>query len=714
MMNMDVVNEVLSASGFEELNPPQKLALDAGLLEDKNLVIAAPTASGKTLIAEIAALNTVRKGGKVVYLVPLKALASEKYDDFKEKYEEKGVKVGMSTGDLDSSDPWLVKYDIIITTSEKFDSLLRHGISWLDQVRLVVVDEIHLLHDPSRGPTLEMVITRMRQFVDPVILGLSATISNHEELASWLGAEVVKSNYRPVDLYRGICFEDKVNFIPERELVLESKQGLTEIAKDTLKKNKQALFFVSTRRSTESTAENLGKALQEKIGNSMDRTNLANKILKALDSPTKQCERLARCVTSGTAFHHAGLTSKQRKLVENGFKSGLIKFIAATPTLAAGINLPAYRVVVRDLKRFSSIRGTDYLPNLEIEQMSGRAGRPAFDSEGEAILIAKNKPEAQYAWDNYIKGEPERIYSKLGVEPVLRTHVLALIASSITPNKKDLFDFFEKTFYAHQYKDLSQLNFNLEKVLAMLEKFKFISVGAKKSNSEFIQASNMVDDQIELKPTRIGKRVAELYVDPITANNIIEGLSKMTPTPINIMQMVCDCLEMKPLLNKRKGDNEKIDEFLAANQEDLFIKPLNEWDDIFDESDRLMKTVMMFAAWMEEEGENQLLEDYHVTPGELRVRLDNAQWLLYATQELGLLIGLMDTLKHVRKTKLRIKYGVKEELLPLIKLKSVGRKRARRLHDSKLHGPADLRKIPLESLERIVGPKTASEIKKQV
>jgi len=1154
---MDVVENVLSVSGFKELNPPQQMALDAGLLDGKSLVVAAPTASGKTLIAEFAALNTINKGGKVVYIVPLKALASEKHDEFREKYSKQGVKVGITTGDLDSTDSWLANYDIIITTSEKFDSLLRHGIPWLDQVRLVVVDEIHLLNDPSRGPTLEMVITRLRQFVDPVILALSATINNYQELADWLGAGTVKSDFRPVSLYRGICFEDKINFIPQREMQLTTKNSLVEITKDTLQKNKQTLIFVSTRRSTETTAENLGHTVQEKTGTSMDRDNLAAKILKVLDHPTKQCERLARCVKSGSAFHHAGLTSAQRKMIEQGFKSGLIKIITATPTLAAGINLPAYRVVVRDLKRFSSIRGMDYLPNLEVEQMMGRcvdgetilikedgepvsineiasnyfknyetgkkklkndinilsvdletymikpakithiwkrtssdlieiettggkriittkdhpflvfrkglsgkprtikndkselykkvtylrdkfkygpdrivnelgvpeyrrmiehwiydkskpsfhkcvewklskdikngrsfktkdhiasaksfhfkaklappnsyldmsqivrkknntymtlkghksnkfpskwsvnlcrfiakimsdgniyynrddnsyqiryynknksihdeyakicfqlfgkrlntswrrgsygssfksfivgnflknigvpsgkksiilripkilfqlpetllrsfvleysrcdgyetpfhyvlvtcseklaydfslllskigiiarvskkkpnkirnryaweisftksqfnqnkklcsvgclhpdlikniktikvekhvyditlnsehnfianglivhnSGRPSYDTEGEAILMTKSKPEAQYAWDNYIKGEPEKIYSKLGVEPVLRTHVLALISSGITPTKKDLFEFFSKTFYAHQYKDLTQLNFNLEKVLTMLEKQKFIAVGGdKKDLDEFSQASDMMDEDVSLKPSRIGKRVAELYIDPITANTIIEGLSKMTPSHVNIIQLLCNCLEMRPLLNLRKADYDNLYSFLAGVQEDLLTKPPNEWDFEYEEYLRAIKTIQMFNSWTEEEGENKLMETYHVAPGELRVRLDNADWLLYATQELGLLMGLMDTLKHVRKTRLRVKYGVKEELLPLIKLKGVGRARARRLYDSKIRSPADIRNTPLESLSRLLGPKTAEDVKKQV
>ena len=199
----DVMKKVLELSGFDSLNPVQKLAVDNGVLDGKSLVLAAPTASGKTLVAEMAALNAVMQGMKVVYIVPLKALASEKYDEFKKKYEPMGIRTAMSIGDLDSSDPWLARYDIIIVTSEKMDSLLRRGIPWISEIGLVVADEVHLLDSPDRGPTLEVVLTRLRQVASPSILALSATISNYEEIAGWLDAGFVKSDWRPVDLHSG-------------------------------------------------------------------------------------------------------------------------------------------------------------------------------------------------------------------------------------------------------------------------------------------------------------------------------------------------------------------------------------------------------------------------------------------------------------------------------------------------------------------------------
>jgi helicase len=715
-MVQEVVSQVLKLNGFASLNPAQQAALDAGLLENKNMVVAAPTASGKTLTAEIAALDTLNKGKKVVYIVPLKALASEKHHDFKEKFEPLGYRVAISVGDLDSSDQWLADYDLIIVTSEKMDSLLRHEITWSGQIGLVIADEIHLLNDPGRGPTLEMVLTRLRQVCNPKILGLSATISNHKELAEWLDANAVKSDYRPVKLYSGVYFENAVSFHPKRELGVKIENPLDDLVQNTLNKKKQLLIFVSTRRSAEAVAENTAKLIKYRLDQA-DHEKLAavaEEVLH-LEQPTRQCIRLADCVRAGTAFHHAGLTHKQREAIEKAFKDGIIKMISATPTLAAGINMPAYRVIIRDLKRFSSFRGNDYIPVLEIQQMAGRAGRPKYDEEGEAILIAKNKAEAKYAWERYVHGEPEDISSKLGVEPVLRTHVLALIASGIVTTREELYGFFSKTFYAHQYKDLSEINRKLDRILIMLKEFRFITTGEESSNP-FVTASSMAGGN-EIQPTRIGKRVSELYIDPLTANAFtksLEAAQRKGTSHFGYLHTICDTIEMSPQLGLRKNDFTVLNELMAEEEKNLLKMPPSPWDLEYDSYMRSLKTAAMLREWTQETTEDNLLETFGVTPGELRVRLSNADWLLYSLQELGLLLAYKDQLSEIRKTRLRVKYGIAEELLNLIKLKGIGRARARKLYAAGIKTTGEISKVPVESLKRLLGPKTAEEVLKQV
>lgn len=204
---------VLEKENITELRPSQEKSVKAGLLEGKSLLVCTPTASGKTLIAELASLKSILEGkGKAIYIVPLKALASEKFKDFKRRYEHL-IKIAMSIGDLDSADPYLHDYDLIITTSEKFDSLIRHKAPWLDEIKVVVADEVHLLNDAGRGPTLEILLTILKQMLKNVqIIGLSATIGNPEKLAGWLGAALVIDDWRPVALHKGIYLDGEVEF----------------------------------------------------------------------------------------------------------------------------------------------------------------------------------------------------------------------------------------------------------------------------------------------------------------------------------------------------------------------------------------------------------------------------------------------------------------------------------------------------------------------
>ena len=200
-------------SDYSTLRPAQEKAIKKGLLEGKSLLVCTPTASGKTLIAELAALKSIlTREGKAIYIVPLKALASEKYKEFRKKYGNL-CKIGISIGDLDSSDPYLANYDLIIVTSEKLDSLIRHRADWIREVAVVIVDEIHLMNDAGRGPTLEILITILRQLLKKIqIIALSATIGNPKELAEWLDAELVVDSWRPVKLEKGVAFGNEIVF----------------------------------------------------------------------------------------------------------------------------------------------------------------------------------------------------------------------------------------------------------------------------------------------------------------------------------------------------------------------------------------------------------------------------------------------------------------------------------------------------------------------
>jgi len=705
MKEEELIKKLLEISGFKELNPVQKEALKKGLLKGKNLVIFAPTASGKTFCAELAAIRTIlEKKEKVVYMVPLVALANEKYQEFKNKYEKLGIKVAMSVGDMDSSDPWLKNYDLIVVSNEKMDSLIRHGAEWINDIGLIIADEIHLLDQADRGPTLEITLTLLRKIVpNAQLLALSATIKNAKELAEWLNAETVISEWRPVKLYKGVSYPYQVKFLEKEGYELDSNLPLEEsIVKNTLSLRKQALVFVSTRKSAESLAEKLGKVVKQNLSKNevKELEKLADEIENVLEVPTKQCKRIAKCIKLGCAFHHAGLLHKQKVLIEENFRNGLIKVIVATPSLAYGVNLPAFRVIMRDLKRYYPGIGAVFVPVLDVQQMLGRAGRPQYDAYGEGIILAKSEEEAEEIIDHYFYGELEEITSKLAVEPILRMHTLALIASDFCKSEKSLLDFFSKTFYAFQYGEISTIKEKILDILENLVKWKFIE---KKKD--------------KLVATRIGRRVSELYIDPLTAHRFIECLArakKKEIQPFSFLQAICNTIEMRPLLSIRTGEFSELNEEIAKRENQILEKIPNEWDLEFDEFLKSVKTALMFEAWINEATEDYILSKFKVAPGEFYGRREIADWLVYSLHELALLLGYKELLKHIRKLRVRLEYGVKEELIPLVRLKQIGRIRARKLYNANLKTLSDLRKIPLESLSQIIGPKVAYSIKEQL
>ncbi|MFH1052799.1 MAG: DEAD/DEAH box helicase [Candidatus Woesearchaeota archaeon] len=207
------ISKVMIKENIKELRPCQKKALEKGLLDLKNLLVCTPTASGKTLIAEIAFINSISKGiGKAVYIVPLKALANEKYKEFQERYGNK-IRIALSIGDMDKREDYLIDYDLIICTAEKLDSLIRHSCPWLKYVKVLIIDEIHLINDPSRGPTLEILITIIKQILKNVqLIGLSATIGNPLKLAEWLEADLIVDDWRPTKLKKGVYLDGEITF----------------------------------------------------------------------------------------------------------------------------------------------------------------------------------------------------------------------------------------------------------------------------------------------------------------------------------------------------------------------------------------------------------------------------------------------------------------------------------------------------------------------
>ncbi|MBI4142149.1 hypothetical protein HY484_04440, partial [Candidatus Woesearchaeota archaeon] len=479
-------------------------------------------------------------------------------------------------------------------------------------------------------------------------------------------------------------------------LTYKSDEPIVDLAKDTLDKNKQALIFVNTKRSAEKCAEDISRKLKKQ---DTEWTELADKLLHTLSKPTQQCSRLAACCKRGVVFHHAGLHPQQKDIIEEAFRKGVMKIICCTPTLAAGLDLPAFRAIIRDVKRYAEYKGMSYIPVLEYLQMAGRAGRPKFDSYGESIVIATTESEATAIMDKYVLGEPEEIYSKLAVEPVLRTYVLSLIASEIMQTVDEIKRFFHTTFWAHQYKDFDKLDVIIATVLQTLVTWQFL----QKVNERYVA-------------TLIGGRVAQLYIDPFTAHTFIEALKRTNATtlkPITWIHLVTNSLEMRPTLRVKQKEYDEISGKILVETNALLYKEPSMFELEYEEYLNSFKTALMLNDWIEEKDEEHLLETYDVRPGELHVKLKTADWLIYALYELATLLHQQPILKEIVKTRIRLKYGAKEELLPLLRLEGIGRVRARKLFNNKIKNLGDVRKESVEQLALIVGKATAENVKKQ-
>lgn len=392
---------ILERCGIRRPTEVQKFSIFGGLFEGENLLVSAATSAGKTLVGELACVNTIlHQKKRCLYLVPLKSLANEKYRSFQARWDELGITVEMSTGDMNlldraAEEEKLKTTDLLITTYERADSILRSSPEWFREVQVVVVDEVHNIQSDSRGARLEGLLLRLRfHFPSIQFIYLSATIGNPEELAEWVGARLIQHDHRPVPL------EYQVVLTPNRT------EQIKRIVQQTLLQRGSVLIFAPTRFEAEQLCSEVSKYLRDQEllylieGRQLRATvnQLHEEIGNRLD------RRLFFSIPSGVSFHHAGLSRQMRELVEGLFREGLVKVIAATPTLSSGVNLPAKVVVIKDVGLAGSFRT---LGLNELHQMCGRAGRPGYDDKGFAIVLAQHPGEKEEVRLLYFQAAPE-------------------------------------------------------------------------------------------------------------------------------------------------------------------------------------------------------------------------------------------------------------------------------------------------------------------
>ncbi|MFA5102540.1 MAG: DEAD/DEAH box helicase [Candidatus Thermoplasmatota archaeon] len=696
------IQKILKKQGIVDFYPPQAEALPYAL-RGEHLVLSIPTAAGKSLVAYLAIIHRLlQEGGKAFYIVPLRALAREKYEDLK-AFEPLGLKIGLSTGDLDESDVRLSKYDIIVCTSEKADSLLRHGLRWVDKIKVLVIDEVHLIHDPARGPTLEVIIAQIKA-LNPAtqLIALSATIKNAVELADWLGGKLIQSDWRPVVLKEGVFFHNtiKYNDSSTKKMMGDTKQALELLVQESLKDGGQTLIFVNNRKSTVSLANRLSSVVAAHLSDK-EKTELKKLVRSMKHEQTEIAsieQSLVTSVEHGVAFHHAGLESSQRRLVEQGFKDHRIKCIVATPTLAAGVNIPARRVIIRDLWRYDENFGMAPIPILEYKQQAGRAGRPRYDTVGEAITIAKDSNQRDQIFYNYILADTEPIYSKLGSQSALRMHLLAAVATQFVHSADEMYRFIQSTFYAYQTDEFT------------IKKEVDVAV-------EFLREHQLIEEtEDQYLATLFGTRTSSLYIDPLSAIQLktaLERSNEKEATPLSFLHAICATPDLRSLY--LRGSDVWVEEKADCVKHSLLLDVPLASSDEYEWFLSDLKTALLLEDWIDERPYDALVQKYNIWPGDVHSVVEMAEWLLHATREFARMYNF-SCVSDVSDLLIRVQNGCKEELLNLVSLKGIGRVRARSLYHEGFHSVNDLRTVPVERLAKIktIGTAVAKNIKQQI
>jgi helicase len=694
----------LAEEGFRDLYPPQEAAVRAGLLDGRSLVISSPTASGKTLIAMLAAYQKLRQGRKVVYLSPLRALASEKFAEFR-KLERFGFRCAIATGDFDGNGEVLGKFDFLVLTNEKFDSILRHGVSWLRSVGLFVSDEVHLAGSGDRGPTLEMILTRVIHLrLDAQLISLSATINNADEVARWLGSELVEADWRPVPLRQGVYDYGRIVFDGGDEVpLLRSSQGAPiDVAIDSIKGGGQSLIFAGTRRRAVSLATK-GSELTTRFLSESERALCREAAAKIRDSgeETGLSRLLAEIVERGSAFHHAGLSYEHRRVVEDYYRMRAIKILSSTPTLAAGVNLPARRVVVADLSRYDVETGmNEMISVLDYRQMAGRAGRPQYDDHGETVIVPPSTYDPADILEHFARSEPEPIESRLGGEKGMRIHLLAAVASSFGASRADVEALFSKTLLAAQV-GAERVGRHIDTALG------------------YLLSEQLITDKGGLfQATGLGKRVSTLYIDPMTGvlfKENLDAVGKAEDRTLGLIHLVTGSPDFEPKFPLREKQYDQAYEFLEAHRASFVVRGQSgsrlDLDDLLQE----MRTVMVIDAWIQEWKDDAILEKFGVEPGDLHRAVENADWLLYCLSELARLYGRFELIKETEFLRKRVQSGIRAELVELTRLEGIGRARARSLYSAGFTTLKSIREASVERLARVekIGPTVAGKIKEQ-
>ena len=716
----DILAVWRSSVGSELLSVQERAVKEFGLFGGGNLIVFSPTSSGKTFVGEMAAVKAARENTKVFYLVPQKALAEEKFQEFRQRYGSLGIKVVVSSRDHREYDDDIERRDfqIAVVVFEKMQTLLVSRPQLTEVVGLVVIDELQLITDETRGPTLELLLTKLRTaHSTPRIVGLSAVLGKAQSLADWLGAKLLIETKRPVELRKGVLCKGEFKFL-EHNSSTKGAEAFVDYntdkrhelvlgaAEELARRKEQVLVFLPDRMSTVTYA----RMLNERV--SLSAAEEAIEELREHEE-THAREALLQVLSNSIAFHNSDLSPEERSVVEKHFRSGAIRVLFSTSTLAMGLNLPVKNVILdgkrwQYLKRYSRWSLED-VTKSEYENMSGRAGRLAHTNDfGRSILVTHSPFEADVWLRHYVGAEFEDIVPTLKEAP-LENHVLNLLASGLAESRNELAQLLLSSFtgFVHWNQQMSREGF-----LAALDAALKICLDGGLARR---------DTSSRVAITDLGRACASKGVDVSTGVALAEWAKEAKSAAVTELEMLI-VVSQSPAggavyvgMDKRerfqhdyRGELLRRAGELRVSTRPVFASMEADQSSAEFEAAKAFKKSVLLADWIDEVRTKDIERKYSVWAGALRRLGEEYAWLVEALSAVAQACGWSDPrCKEISTLADRLVHGVRGDAVSIcgLRVNGLGRSLVRRIVSAGFSSPDAMRKADEETLRKAVNHK---------
>ncbi|GAA1807934.1 DEAD/DEAH box helicase [Actinomadura chokoriensis] len=560
------------ATRIEKLNDLQVDTINQGrLLAGANVLVTAPTSSGKTMIGELAAIRTAQVGGRSVFLLPTRALVNEQYTRFSRTYGPIGLQTIRATGETADDVPALLQgqFDLAVLTYEKFAGLALGNPHLLKLLSVIVIDEVQTIVDPGRGAYLEFLLTvlkaRRPEGVAPQVVALSAVLGDLGGLESWLDANVIARTERPVPLLEGVLGPDGIyryvdaegteaseQLIPPIGWTQRNRELIIPLVRKLVGGGQQVIVFRSTRGAARNCARYLAQSL------SLPEAKAALEGLAGSD-PSLVLTDLRQCLTGGVAFHISDLARDEKIAIEDQFRardSG-IRVLVSTTTLAQGVNLPAETVIIVELDHPTGPTQTAPYSVAEYKNIAGRAGRLGLTDGGRAVLIVGGGIDADRRWRDYVLGEPEDLRSQL-LDPEQDVATLLLRVVAVASQREgvagltgaDVTAFLTNSFAAHQ-----------QRLAGAPDPFPTGTVAA--ALDELVDAGLVSSGSSGIELTELGTYVSQSGLRVVSAVRVARALRAVHPSALNRVtiiaaaQLTDEAATARPPVNGRGWQREQ-------------------------------------------------------------------------------------------------------------------------------------------------------------